>query len=296
MICFGTGPEGEFRLPAPVRIRLDRDADAPADGFEGVFPMPKSCGPLTGLTIQNGDGSALFDGIVDEQEQGLSGGTLTLSARSRAALLLDNEAMPQNYVNPSLGTVFDRHVRPYGFARYLGEDKVFSGTLSVSKGMSEWAAAASFCTRFLKTEPRVVNGVFDASGAAPGREIVFGKGGVRFTSGLLRNRNCELYSEVYALDPDGGAYFLAAADSGAETLGVRRRRFLSGGADASAVLKKAEQSAFEAVLDCPGNIAAPPLSPARIAGTETGGSLCVRSARYVLEAQGEHTVITLRRK
>ncbi|QAT48513.1 hypothetical protein EQM14_01250 [Caproiciproducens sp. NJN-50] len=298
MIYLATGPAGEITLPSPVRIRLDRDADAPADGFEGTFPLPAGGGQMTGLTVYDETGNIFFDGIVDEQEEDLTGGTLSLSGRSRAALLLDNEALPQNYVNPSLATVFDRHIRPYGFTRFLGDEKSFTGTLAVTKGMSEWAAAAAFCSRFLKTEPRIANGIFDASGSAPEYEFVFGKSGIRFSSGLARGRYCELYSELYMMDPDGGTYTLSARSDDAAALSVARRRFLSAGTDVSAVLKKAGQSAFTCVLDCPGAVSAPLLSPARITEPPSGfeKSLCVSALRYLLDAEGEHTRITLRRE
>lgn len=298
MIYLAAGPTGETVLPSPVRIRLDRDADAPADGFEGIFPMPSDGGQMTGLTVCDEMGNVFLDGIVDEQEEDLTGGTLSLSVRSRAALLLDNEALPQNYVNPSLATVFDRHIRPYGFTRYLGDGKAFTGTLTVTKGMSEWAAAAAFCSRFLKTEPRIANGIFDASGSVPEQEFVFGRGGIRFSSGLARSRYCELYSELYTMDPDGGTYTLSARSEDAAAFNTARRRFLSGGADVSAVLKKAEQSAFTCMLDCPGAVFAPLLSPARITDPPSGfeKNLCVSAVRYLLDADGEHTGITLRRK
>jgi hypothetical protein len=294
-----SGPGGERALPAPIRIHLDRDADAPADSLEGMFPLASDCGQITGLAVYDERGNTCFDGIVDEQEEDLAGGTFSLSARSRAALLLDNEALPQNYVNPSLATVFDRHIRPYGFARYLGNGKGFTGTLTVTKGMSEWSAAAAFCSRFLKTEPRIVGGVFDASGSVPEQELVFGSDGVRFSSGLLRSRYCKLYSELYALDSNGGTYALSASDVEAQALGVARRRFLSGsGADVSAVLKNARRDAFACVLDCPGAVCAPLLSPARVIGAPPGfeKNLCVSAVRYQLDADGEHTKITLRRK
>lgn len=299
MTYTASGPGGEIPLPAPASVRFDRDEDAPADGFSGVFPLRPDCGELTGLSIRDRTGAPVFDGIVDEQERTLDGGaSLTLSARSRAALLLDNEALPQNYVNPSLATVFERHVRPYGFTGYAGAGRVFLGTLAVTKGMSEWAAAAAFCASFLKTTPRIRNGVFDAGGAAPDGEVLFGPGGVRYASLTVRDRYCELFSELYRLGEDGGSYALAARDGAAQALGVRRRRYLSNsGTDAAAVLAAARKKASEAVLDCPGEVKAEPLLAARLAGGPAGtdGEWRVSSVRYRLDARGEHTEITLRR-
>ncbi|MFU0831858.1 MAG: Histidine kinase [Oscillospiraceae bacterium] len=298
MIYVGIGPDGDINLPAPIRIRLDRDADAPADAFEGVFPSTAGFKPITFLKIFDSEGNTYFDGIVDEQEYSISNRVLTLSARSRAALLLDNEAMPQNYMNPSLATIFNRHILPYGFTRYRGNAASFHGTLAITKGMSEWTAAAQFCSLFLKTEPRMIDGVFDASGQLPQEEIVFGKGGIRFHSGVLQSRYCKLYSDLYALDEDGGTYKLSASSSQAHSLEITRKRFLSNGVDAAAVLQQSEQDTFEAVLDCPGRISAPLLSPARIAGITAAewNGMRIFSLRYVLDAEGEHTRVILRRK
>lgn len=300
MTYTATGPDGEFLLPAPVSVRLDRDEDAPADGFTGVFPLPDGFGEITGLVVRDAGGEVCFDGIVDEREQSLGNGALlTLVARSRAALLLDNEALPQNYENPSLGTIFERHVRPYGFTGFTGDGRTFSGTLNVAKGMSEWAAAAAFCSAFLKVKPRVSGGVFDAAGSAPERELRFGPGGIAVSSAVLRSRYSGLLSEVYVLSPGGGTYSLAARDPDTRALGIRRRRFLSSGAsDAGAVLGAARRGSAAAVLDCPGEVTAPLLSPA---GVSPGipapeGPLVVSAVRYLLDAGGEHSRITLRRK
>ena len=55
----------------------------------------------------------VFRGIVDQQDTKISpqGNRLRLVARSLAALLLDNEALPQTYINPSLRGLFERHAR-----------------------------------------------------------------------------------------------------------------------------------------------------------------------------------------
>lgn len=100
-----------------------------------------------------------FDGIVDIQKESCADKMmLMLVARSRAALLLDNEAVPQTYGMPSLATIFARHVQPYGFTTFYGNVKAFNGELTITKGMSEWQAAAEFCTRFCM-KPRVLDRV-----------------------------------------------------------------------------------------------------------------------------------------
>src|SRR5699024_3417624 len=104
------------------------------------FPAWDAVGNLCWIQLMDRAGRVLFAGIVDEQvlsEDG-DGITVELSARSRAALLLDNEAQPQIYYMPSLKLLFERHAAPCGFTGYLGRDEVFGGAFTVEKGMSEW--------------------------------------------------------------------------------------------------------------------------------------------------------------
>ena len=156
-----------MELPAPNRLRLRRDEDAPADSLEVKLPAGNGVGTLCGLQCLDGQGNLLFEGIVDEQSisEAAQGCWVELSARSRAALLLDNEAQPQAYRMPSLKLLFERHAAPYGFTGYLGNDEVFGGVYTVEKGVSEWQALEGFCKTFLGVSPVARGRVLDASGA-----------------------------------------------------------------------------------------------------------------------------------
>ena len=113
-----------------------------------------------------------------------SGMTLRLTARSEAALLLDNEALPQTYINPSLKQLFDRHAAPYGFAGMAGNQGAFRGKLTVKKGMSEWQVFEEFCGYFLGTTPRVTYlGILDATGKPSEKQVFFSnQGGISYRS------------------------------------------------------------------------------------------------------------------
>lgn len=291
---------GSVSLPSPVSLRLEQDEDAPADSFQGVFPLYGPIGALTGITVTGNSGQGWFDGIVDEQSESLesSGIILKVSARSRAALLLDNEALPQNYINPSLKTVFERHIAPYGFSGFSGDSRVYTGGLKISKGMSEWQAAALFCSRFLGTVPRIRGNVFDASGQKQHTKIRFASsGGIRFSSAEVLRRPCALYSELNQVKTDGSVT-LAAIDKKAEALGVRRRRFVNDSkTDAAAILDAAEKKAFAVRLVCPGELSAEVLTPATadIPGLGVFDSLYVSSVSYRISSGGERCQLTLRR-
>jgi hypothetical protein len=300
MIYIGITPDGRsITLPQPVSIRLNRAEDAPADGFSGIFPLTGSFGKITGLRVYGTDGALCFDGIVDEQKESCSGSRLLrLAARSRAALLLDNEALPQIYCMPSLETVFLRHVKPYGITGWTGSNKVFPGTLQITKGMSEWQAAQAFCRSFLKTEPVITDGVFDASGERPQGNLLFDlNGGVKYSSLTVNRKYCCLYSELYTQSGKSGSYAVAAQDKEAQELGVKRRRFLAAGADAETLIHSARRKAYSVTVLCPGEIPAKLRMAAAVRDKALGSAdgLYIAEINYTLDADGEFTRFTLRR-
>lgn len=294
MNFFALSGSVQLPLPEPVKLVFRADEDAPADRLTAVFADSVSA-EITGVQIEREDGSLFFDGIVDEQAQ--SGGLLTLACRSRAALLLDNEALPQEYAAPSLGLIFERHVKPYGFTAFRGNGAVFSSVFSVTKGMSEWQAAEAFCDQFLKVTPRASGTVFDASGEAPEVPVRFGGvGGIRYSSLTVRREWSKAITEVYA--KTGNTYTLAAEDPAVKALGVARRRFLSKtDSDAAALLKAAQRKTLELVLDCPGGIPAALSAPAVVCDPALGNweELAVEGLRYERSSGGEHCIVTLRR-
>ena len=294
----GVTPDGEVLLPAPVKVVWDSSEDAPADSFSGIFPLEKCFGSLTGVKVLGG-GELLFDGVTDiQRETSAPGGrVLALAARSRAGLLLDSEAVPQTYSYPSLPMIYARHIAPYGFSGWLGGDWVFEGTMQITKGMSEWQAAALFCAAFLQTAPRVRGSVFDASGQAPQGELRFGGTGLRYLSAEVKSRFCDRYSEVFAPALSGGTYVSAAKDAGTRALGIRRRRCLKSADGAGRLFASADRKAFAVTVECSGRVQAETGEPASISGGVPGTSagLTVAGVRYLMDASGERTRIVLRR-
>lgn len=125
----------------PVHFSCVSSVDTPADSIKATFLIshPKEwMKEIKTLELQE-DGDRLFHGICDRQIVSLQqdGCRMTVWGRSDAALLLDNEAIPQEYVRVSLDEMFDKHIKPYGFQNELG----LTGSLSnyrVGKGISEW--------------------------------------------------------------------------------------------------------------------------------------------------------------
>lgn len=143
------------RIDKPLKIKLRSDFDTPADSLylkSAVFEnMPELC-----FIRAEHNGETVFEGIIDEEiysadEKGL---TLEISARSRAAVLLDNEAIPAVYFMPSFKDIFEMHAKSYGVKGYIGNARC-KGSFTVKKGMSEWSVIDSFAKNIMGTVPRI---------------------------------------------------------------------------------------------------------------------------------------------
>ena len=139
--------DGEVALPAPLEFELVWSFDSPAHSFEGVFPCARGYDDLYSLEVRRA-GALIFSGQLDETtiRQNDGGAQLRLLARSRGAVLLDNEALPQTHLDVSLDDMFRDHVRPYGIEGMrtdVGQD-AFLNEYQILKGTSEWEAFYNF--------------------------------------------------------------------------------------------------------------------------------------------------------
>ena len=88
----------------------------------------------------------MFTGVVDEcqVEQSGSGSVLELSGRGMAALLLDNEALGEDYGAATMEDILRDHVRPYGIQTAAGANLPPVSPFSVATGRSEWSVVYDF--------------------------------------------------------------------------------------------------------------------------------------------------------
>lgn len=301
-----TDTEGNtFSLPAPLSVCIRAEDDVPADDLYAVFP-DEEVGELCRVAVYDGS-RVVFRGVVDEQEHALSreGCFLRLSARSLAALLLDNEALPQCYDHPSAKLIYERHAQPYGIAAGDPDDATCFGELCVTKGMSQWGVLSAFCRVCYSTAPRVsADGVlYLREPPLSGDAVVFGgEGGIPYVSLTDTRRRCEEISRVNVkLKPDDG-YGCRIENSDALSRGVVRERYLNAMLGSQSVrsadvmLRKSRRRARTLSLKCVGRHPDLLWREARIADRETGESFYVCAAEYRMNANGEYTAVKLRRR
>ena len=164
------GSGGQYQLPALLGWTLEYTAGVPCDSFlvRSVY-AGEMAEPLRRAVefIARREGEVVFRGRVDEvqAEWGSRGRTAEISGRGMAALLLDNEALAQEYQNAGLEDILNDHVRPYGIevARTAALPAVPG--FSVAAGSSEWQVLYDFARYYGGVTPR-----FDRQGrlvAAP---------------------------------------------------------------------------------------------------------------------------------
>ena len=297
----------EVLFPPALSVEINMDEDVPADSMLIVFPLI-STEELKEVTAFD-DGQAVFIGVVDEMERVITsdGGYLRISARSLAAHLLDNEALPQSYDHPSAQMIFDRHARAYGLSRGEDDDAAYLGELTVTKGMSQWSVIENFCNACYSSVPRVsADGVLYMKGMAPSGECVFsgGEEGIRSISATEKIKRCEEISrvDIKLSAADGYAYPMLNMD--AISRGIRRERYLNAMLAstpmtcADAMIARGKAAGYSLTLECPARLLRVIGLKARVNShtLSVPDELYVSAIRYRMTAQGESTRVELKRR
>lgn len=219
-------------LPLPVTLECSCASDIPADSFYGVFPAQglAPCGELVALRMELG-GLTVFDGLVDEHTFSKSGGGvfLTIKARGRASLLLDNEAVPQMMYRANLWDIYNKCAKQYGFEGILYSRNPTLSSFAIAKGQSEWQALDSFCKQALGVSPYISGNYIAAKNRPEGRQLLFSNtaaSGIPLSAVQVCNKRYPVISKVI-LKSESRLYDTAVTNPEAERLQIKRKRYIS---------------------------------------------------------------------
>lgn len=286
---------------------INKSKEAPADSLNAVFFSAKKHEQYKSIDVYTSENKLFFAGIVDEQKFEItsSGCFLTIKSRSKAALLIDNEASTQVYKRPSLDLIFKRHVQPYGFTSISGDKSTFSATIEVESGMSEWDVLTQFCNTCLNTTPVVnANGSIDAYGNFASNMLNFSNNsdGINYLSIRQQYKRYKLISEIIVCEPYAPVYIAKVKDQNLIDNGINRRKFMSMFENTHSTVEAAEQMIsnakkefFELNVTCPGAIFAQIGSKACVNDQILGllENLTIYELEYSLKQNGEYTTFTL---
>ena len=149
----------EYLLPGLLAWRMEYTAGAPCDSFW------LRCGWDADNKVKPGEwvgfraeyqGERVFTGVVDECEVSVdsSGRLLEAFGRGMAALLLDNEALGQDYQSATQADILQNHAAPYGIEAAPGASLPPVSRLSVPTGSSEWSVIYEFARYYGGVAPR----------------------------------------------------------------------------------------------------------------------------------------------
>ncbi len=197
-------------------------ADTPADSLK-VQCLQQIGTEVARIEVQSG-GRRLFRGLCDRQKTFVDGaGCHTeLWGRSDAAVLMDNEAIPQEYSRVSLQELFEKHIKPYGFQNDLPQAAMLN-YFRVGKGVSEWEVFSDGCIQALGQQPFVHLSRVSARLPGKQRHLVGVQDAVLRLSRVVRRE--KVISQVLLRD-EWGRYSTRIENPQAQRLAIQRRRCL----------------------------------------------------------------------
>lgn len=136
--------EKEFTVQNALSFELIDDANASCKGLRLYFENDCEIGEIVFVKVKNG-GAVIFSGICDLQKESRlqSGFEYFIFARSLESILIDNEAEPFEYKNPTAKQLFISNARQFGFECAL-PDIFIEADYIVSKGTSCFGAINDF--------------------------------------------------------------------------------------------------------------------------------------------------------
>ena len=309
MIFTGITPSGKkIFLGSPLAFELQMSFDVPADSLDLTVPCESPLPELAKIEVLK-SGKIIFRGIVDEQETKYSstGCKTAVSARSMTAVLLDNEAVPAVYNQPSLNDIFSLHAAPYGFAGFVGNGRCL-GKFTVSKGMSEWEVIETFCKSVCGVQPRVSPDMYIyAQQLLSGGRITVSNtadGAVRFMSSKLKLKRYGIISSVCYKPDNKSGYVYTARNADAEEREICCKRLLNLANSQSwfnqyaieSKLKDSLKGSFEIQTAVSDDVDADIGSSVDFEDSRLGrySGLRVHDIAYVLDNNGSRQLLTLR--
>lgn len=303
-VQYDDGTEAEIKNM--LTAVLNSDSDVPADDIEFTAPFDRRLAQARRIFAYSGD-SLVFEGHTDEIISIFdnSGAVIKITARSLAGVLLDNEAEPVTYVNPSAPFIFERHLKPFGLKSYDGDEIPFYGSLKIEKGMTHWQVLESFCRNRYACAPRVTgSGKAMMRGSDSGETVVFGSAGIPYFSAREYKSPCKLINEVKLRLDEYGGYSGSIKNSNPECKSIRRVRYVNAVSDRTTVktadkmIEIGNKNSYSLVLECAGCRIDIMGRRAEVHDSLLGKTdgLRVARLRYSLGKDGETTSVTLRKE
>lgn len=221
--------ENKTLLPHPLSFVINREVGAADDltiTFQGHDAAKHKMSKIA-LIVDN---RTEFIGVVDEVKliEDRDGEHCLIYSRSKAALLLDNEAKPTNYKNADPSFIAYNHLKPFGID-YVCDDDGKYADLNIHKGMSHWQVIKSFCSLCYSDEPYISEDgilVFYRDKSKTQKLFFSNTDGLKYTDAYINSKYYKLISSVHTKATSRTDYDLENTNPLAEELGICRTRYV----------------------------------------------------------------------
>lgn len=294
----------EKYLDDVLTVIFNADVEVPADDLTITIPYDEKISENADYITAFLDEKTVFKGQIDEiiGIKSTDGAITKITARSPSAFLLDNEAEPLTYINPSADFIFNRHLKPFGLTEYYADDVPFFGTLKIDKGMTHWQVFRNFCINRYGAVPRITgNGKVYFNGNESGETIFFGKSGIDYTAVRESKRRFKLITEVKLKLTESGTYGGSIKNENPECRSIERVRYVNATSDkttiqtADNIISKSNSDSYSIALECVGCLIES-IGRSAVLNDDMFGeieNLTVRKIRYTVGSDGEKTTVTL---
>ncbi len=293
-------------MDAPLSMEIQRDLYVPADSLKAMFLLEGKASEIMFIDVRSNSGKRLFTGRVDRQvaEHSQEGRIMTITARSSAAVLVDNMVMPRVFEKCCFSEMFRIIAVPLGITGLRG-DFLMQDTLRIGMGTTAWGALCRACEvarmrrPWVDSSDRVTIGGFPES-----PHLSFSNqrsGATPFLSASMEwNRHQEISSVVYKNRFNQPGRMITQED--ALRRGILRQVILSSSMqdlsaryyEANNKIKTAQGGARAMQVVVAGQAFYEMGTPASVSDSYIGRSpLRVTGLRYVLDKTGERTYLTL---
>ncbi len=298
-------------IPKFTQLRLSRQEDVPADSLELTLPYFREYERVKSVEVFDSNKNALlFRGICDETEliKSLDGGYISLYFRDMTALMLDNEAVPWEFINVTAGLIFEKYLAPLGFKGYVSGAKSLAGKFTVKKGTSVYRVLSDYCRACFNSIPRLTDdGRVDFNPPCPVGEAVFSAcsddEGLRYTRLELTRRPCNIITGVRVKTSASDFYETIIKNSNRELSPITRERCVDACNNSTPletafkIIKNSNSSYEEIKLVVKGEYFYPLLKKASIRDVIAGDidDLYISGSEIKINENGVTNKLTLRR-
>lgn len=291
----------EICCESPLSLSVDMSLFVPCDSATVVIPY-KKIREAAEIKIYNNQ-ELMFVGIVDEEINifNSAGSYKKYVARSKMALLVDNQAYPNELTNITRTYLGNKYLQPFSVDYDKGEE-VYSGKIVVDDGMTIYQLIEEYCRNVFSSTPRMTpQGKLLFCGGSCDDEITFdNQKGIKYTSIAENKKRCEKISKVSLMTNSKFYDYVITNDETVDT-SICRERFLDASYDGTVypstgetLILKSNQDSYEVTVVCPYNLTYCLGYIGNI--DEIDDCLEVVELCYTYNSKGEETRLTLKRR